>query len=180
MNALLQSGSISIDPIIASVNATACTWCGKCVDVCDYTAIKEVEDETGKHVAFVNKAVCTGCGICAPVCPENAIEVAQYTDDEVESMIDGFMQTVEMKEHEIVEEVSENVVTTMKEYPQVWKEILSGIVDEKNTIPQIAENCGLSTDLVTYHLMTMNKYNIVIPAGTDDDEQYYYYKIKNR
>lgn len=179
MNAFLQSGTISIDPIIARVDVNACTWCGKCADVCDYTAIKEVEDESGKHLAFVNKAVCTGCGICAPVCPENAIEVAQYTDNEIESMIDGFMQSVDIKERERVEEISENDVTTMKEYPQVWKDILNGIVDEKNTIPQIAENSGISADLVTYHLMTMNKYSIVLPAGTDEEQQYYYYKIKN-
>lgn len=179
MNAFLQSGTISIDPIIARVDVNECTWCGKCADVCDYSAIKEVEDESGKHLAFVNKAVCTGCGICAPVCPENAIEVAQYTDNEIESMIDGFMQSVDIKEREKVEEVSGNDVTTMKEYPQVWKDILKGIVDEKNTIPQIAENSGISADLVTYHLMTMNKYSIVLPAGTDEEQQYYYYKIKN-
>ena len=179
MNAFLQSGTISIDPIIARVDVKSCTWCGKCSDVCDYTAIKEVEDESGKHLAFVNKAVCTGCGICAPVCPENAIEVAQYTDNEIESMIDGFMQSVDIKEREKVEEVSGNDLTTMKEYPQVWKDILKGIVDEKNTIPQIAENSGISADLVTYHLMTMNKYSIVLPAGTDEEQQYYYYKIKN-
>jgi len=62
--------------------------------------LKEIIYEAGKHIAAVNKAVCTGCGICAPVCPENAIEIAQYTDNEIEAMIDGFMHEVEIKEKE--------------------------------------------------------------------------------
>jgi len=97
ITALLKSGTVSVDPITARINADACTWCGKCAEVCDYTALKEIIYEAGKHIAAVNKAVCTGCGICAPVCPENAIEIAQYTDNEIESMIDGFMHEVEIK-----------------------------------------------------------------------------------
>jgi Heterodisulfide reductase, subunit A and related polyferredoxins len=183
ITALLKSGTVSVDPIIARIDADACAWCGKCADVCDYTALKMVEQD-GKMVAAVNKAVCTGCGICAPVCPENAIEVAQYTDHEIESMIDGFMHEVELKEKEIVE--SDDALTppsggggqAMKEYPPVWREILAGMTDEKNTIPQIAANSKLNSDLVTFHLMTMNKYGIVMPAGMDAKETYYYYKKK--
>lgn len=178
MNALLQSGSVSVDPIIARVNSDACTWCGKCSEVCDYTALKEVELESGKRIAMVNKAVCTGCGICAPVCPENAIDVAQYSDNEILSMIDGFMRDVILTGAKTSEKVEEINLTTMKEYPQIWKQILDGIKDEKNTIPQISENSGLDAALVTYHLMTMNKYAVVVPEGMDDDEIYYYYKIK--
>lgn len=178
ITALLKSGTVSVDPIIARVNADACTWCGKCSDVCDYTAIKEVLFGD-KHVAGVNKAVCTGCGICAPVCPENAIEVAQYTDNEIESMIDGFMHEVEIREKEVVvEEKNEEGKVGMKEYPQVWREILAGISDEKNTIPEIAANSRLASELVTFHLMTMNKYGVVVPAGMDAKEEYYYYKQK--
>lgn len=177
--ALLKSGTVSVDPIIARVNPDVCTWCGKCAEVCDYTAIKEIEVE-GKRVAGVNEAVCTGCGICAPVCPVNAIEIAQYTDHEIESMIDGFLVEVDIKEREkgVTASHEEEETATMKEYPQIWKQILAGIKNEKNTIPEIAQNAQLSSDLVTYHLMTMNKYGIVIPAGMTDKEEYYYYMIK--
>jgi len=180
MNALLQSGSVSVDPIVASVNPSDCTWCGKCAEVCDYGALKEVEDASGKHIAVVNKGVCTGCGICAPICPENAIEVAQYTDHEIEAMIDGFMTDFEIKDRvKSTDDQVDEGATHMKEYPQVWKEILAGIKDEKNTIPEIAANAGLSADLVTWHLMTMNRYAIVVADGTDEDQQYYYYKKKH-
>ena len=80
ITALLKSGTVAVDPIIARVDREACTWCGKCADVCDYGALKVIEVD-GKKVAQVNDAVCTGCGICAPICPENAIEIAQYTDN---------------------------------------------------------------------------------------------------
>jgi heterodisulfide reductase subunit A len=178
ITALLKSGTVSVDPIIARVDADKCIWCGKCSDVCDYTAIKEVLFGE-KHIAGVNKAVCTGCGICAPVCPENAIEIAQYTDNEIESMIDGFMQDVIIREKEaVVEEKDEEGKVGMKEYPQVWREILAGMTDEKNTIPEIAANSKLASELVTFHLMTMNRYGVVVPAGMDAKETYYYYKRK--
>lgn len=179
VNTLLSKDTISVDPIIARINPDACIWCGKCADVCDYTALKEVE-AGGKRIAAVNKAVCTGCGICAPVCPENAIEVAQFTDKEIESMIDGFTTQFDIPERQQeAEESEQDAVTQMKEYPQVWKEILAGMTNEQNTIPQIAENSKLSKELVTWHLMTMNKYGIVQPAGMDEKELYFYYKVKN-
>jgi heterodisulfide reductase subunit A len=179
INALLKSGTVSIDPVIARVNSDVCIWCGKCADVCDYTAIREIESD-GKHIALVNSAICSGCGICAPVCPVNAIEIAQYTDSEIESMIDGFMEKVVI-EKRVTEEAEEVVAhATMKEYPQIWKEILQTIEGGKKSIPQIAEELAVEKEVVTFNMMTMNKYNVVMASGMDDDEQYFYYKIKNQ
>jgi heterodisulfide reductase subunit A len=180
INALLKSGTVSVDPVIARVNADACTWCGKCAIVCDYTAIKEIESGT-KHIAQVNTGLCTGCGICAPVCPVNAIEIAEYTDLEIESMIDGFMEEVEIKVRAVStdSEVDANAVT-MKEYPQVWKNILHTMKGTKKSIPQVAEELAIDKEVVTYNMMTMNKYSVVMAAGMDEKEEYFYYKIKNQ
>ena len=180
INALLKSGTVSVDPVIARVNADACTWCGKCAIVCDYTAIKEIESGT-KHIARVNTGLCTGCGICAPVCPVNAIEIAEYTDLEIESMIDGFMEEVEIKVRAVStdSEVDANAVT-MKEYPQVWKNILHTMKGTKKSIPQVAEELAIDKEVVTYNMMTMNKYSVVMAAGMDEKEEYFYYKIKNQ
>jgi len=169
------------DPVIARVNADACTWCGKCAEVCDYTAIKEIVLEAGKHIAAVNKGVCTGCGICAPVCPENAIEIAKYTDNEIEAMIDGFAQDVIIKEKEAGESTeasNDNQAAAMKEYPQIWKNILETIGTEKKTIPEVVDVLKMAPEMITYHMMTMNKYGVVVPAGTNEKEEYYYYKLK--
>jgi len=178
ISALLKSGKVSIDPVIARVNADVCNWCGKCADVCDYTAIKEV-DVNGKRIAAVNTAICTGCGICAPVCPQNAIEIAQYTDMEIESMIDGFMQQVEIKEKDANTETAEEATTVgMKEYPQMWKSILKTMEGTKKSIPEVAAELAVDKDVVTYNMMTMNKYSVVMAAGMDAKEEYFYYKKK--
>ena len=180
INALLKSGTVSIDPVIAMVKSDICTWCGKCEEVCDYTAIREIESD-GKRIAAVNKAICTGCGICAPVCPVNAIEIAQYTDIEIESMIDGFMESVVLDSSgEAVKKEEEGEDNIMKEYPVIWKQILSSIGDGKKTIPEISEEVTSEIEVITYNLMTMNKYGIVEPAGVDEDDAYFYYKDKNR
>jgi hypothetical protein len=115
--------------------------------------------------------------------PENAIEVAQYTDNEIESMIDGFMADVVIKEKMKLKKFVFNSPSggggqAMKEYPLVWREILASMTDEKNTIPEIVANSKLASELVTFHLMTMNRYGVVVPAGMDAKETYYYYKKK--
>ncbi len=180
INALLCKESLEMEPIVARVNEEACTWCGKCAEVCDYDAIFQMETN-GKVVAGVNGATCTGCGICAPVCPADAIEVAQYTNNEIESMIDGFMAPVTLEE-KLAEVGSEEGAgdRLMKEYPGIWKEILHQIDNEPLTIPQIAKQMQRESDLVTYHVMTMNKYHILEAAGMDEDDAYFLYTPKIR
>ena len=178
INALIKSGRISLDPIVATVDANTCVWCGKCAEVCEYDALKEIKAE-GENIASVNRASCTGCGICAPVCPVDAIQIAQYTNNEIESMIDGFMQKIEMKEKSVdTEDEGKEGTITMKEYPQIWKKILQSINEKHKTIPEISTELELNNDIVTYHLMTMNKYSIVESAGLDKKETYYLYKLK--
>ena len=180
MNALLGGGTISLDPVVARVDSKTCTWCGKCAEVCDYDAIQQVDFE-GKKVAVVNNATCAGCGICAPVCPVDAIDLAQFTNLEIESMIDGFMEKVDMQEKKTEEviETEEASAATMKEYPQIWKEIEAALQKQSMTIPVLSEHLKKSSELVTYHLMTMNKYGLVVTDGIDDTDTYYNYKMKN-
>jgi heterodisulfide reductase subunit A len=180
INALLKGSTVSLDPIVARVNADACTWCGKCETVCEYTAIREMEVD-GKHIAAVNEAICSGCGICAPICPVNAIEVAQFTDVEIESMIDGFMMITEVQKSDAtVEKTEVKEIQGMKKLPQLWTKILEQMNGGKKTIPEIAAELNVDKEVITYHLMTMNKYGVVVPDGLDDDDAYFYYKIKNQ
>jgi heterodisulfide reductase subunit A len=88
--AILKRGFAELDPMVASVDADACTWCAKCLEACPYDALEEVETG-GKQVAQVVKTACKGCGGCVPVCPTQAIDLEGYTDAQVRAMIDGLL-----------------------------------------------------------------------------------------
>jgi heterodisulfide reductase subunit A len=180
INAIISKGTIELEPTIARINEETCNWCDKCQKVCEYNAIFQIETN-GKVVAAVNEAVCTGCGICAPVCPVDAINIAQYSNEEIEGMIDGFMKPVTLETKETAYEES-TVVTEhgMKEVPPIWKSILEVIASEPKTIPAIAESLSLDPSLITWHMMTMNKYFFVQPAGMDDNDEYFLYSPKSR
>jgi heterodisulfide reductase subunit A2 len=90
-NSLISKGEIELEPTLAMVHKNVCEWCGKCADVCPFSAIEKVTAD-GKEVAEVNKANCKGCGICLPVCPVDAIDLVGYTNREIESMIDALVE----------------------------------------------------------------------------------------
>ena len=89
--AMLKRGYAELDPMVATVDTDACTWCGKCLEACPYDAIEEVEMD-GKQVAQVIRTACKGCGGCVPVCPVDATDLLGYTDAQIKSMIDGMME----------------------------------------------------------------------------------------
>ena len=82
-----------MEPLIAKVNADACTWCDKCQEACPYDAIERVNCD-GREVAFVIPALCKGGGACVPVCPADAIEVEGYTDAQITATIDSLATKV--------------------------------------------------------------------------------------
>jgi heterodisulfide reductase subunit A len=49
-------------------------------------------DADGRPVALISPTGCKGCGGCVPLCPENAIDLLGYTDAQVTSMIDSFLE----------------------------------------------------------------------------------------
>lgn len=89
--AMLKRGYAELDPMVATVDTEACTWCGKCLEACPYDAIEQVEVD-GKQVAQVIRTACKGCGGCVPVCPVDATDLLGYTDAQIKSMIDGMME----------------------------------------------------------------------------------------
>ena len=179
INALTKNPTILLEPVIARINYDACVWCGKCAEVCEYDAIHPLE-VYGKVVASVNEAVCKGCGICTPICPVDAIDIAQYTNAEIEGMIDGFMKKVELEttEHTGSQDTGEEG-SLMKDMPQIWRQLAASLEKQSKTIPVLAKELDLNPELVTYHLMTMNKYSLVEADGLDDSDEYYAYKLKN-
>jgi heterodisulfide reductase subunit A len=79
--------TLLVEPIIAEIDSSLCTWCGACQKVCSFDAINKISFDN-KEVATVNISVCKGCGHCLPVCDSNAIQLKTFSDDEVERMID--------------------------------------------------------------------------------------------
>jgi heterodisulfide reductase subunit A2 len=89
--AILKRGFAELDPLVATVDVDACTWCGACQETCPYDAVA-VEEHDGKEVAAIAKTACKGCGGCVPVCPVGAIDLQGYTDAQIRSMIDGLLE----------------------------------------------------------------------------------------
>jgi heterodisulfide reductase subunit A len=90
--ALLGRGYVELDPFVAQVDLERCKGSGACVDAClSEGALNVVEmDDDGQKVkrAQVTPALCLGCGACVAVCPENAIDIAGWTLEQYEAMVD--------------------------------------------------------------------------------------------
>jgi heterodisulfide reductase subunit A len=86
--ALLKKGYVELEPLIATVDPEACTWCDVCVGACPYGAIAKVGMD-GKEVAAVSEAMCKGCGACVPSCPEGALLLRGSTDQQIRAMIEA-------------------------------------------------------------------------------------------
>jgi heterodisulfide reductase subunit A len=91
--AILKRGTAELDPMVATVDAGACTWCGECANACPYDAILREPAASGDgEVARIDPTGCKGCGGCVPRCPANAIDLQGYTDAQVIAMIDGMLE----------------------------------------------------------------------------------------
>jgi heterodisulfide reductase subunit A len=88
--AILKRGVAELDPLVATVDTDACTWCGTCLEACPYAAVDRIACD-GRDVAVISAAMCKGCGACAPVCPEDAIDLLGSTDEQIRAMIDALV-----------------------------------------------------------------------------------------
>ncbi len=79
---LLSKDMLESDPQIAQVNIQRCIGCGKCIAVCPFKAIQEV-DMRGVIKAEVIEAVCQGCGLCNATCPQGAVQLSHFTDNQI-------------------------------------------------------------------------------------------------
>ncbi len=90
---LLSEAELSLDPFIATVRLDRCNGCSDCLSECSYEgAISIVARETpgrGQSVAWINPALCKGCGACVAVCPTRALDVAGWSLDQYEAMVDA-------------------------------------------------------------------------------------------
>jgi predicted transcriptional regulator len=78
------------------------------------------------------------------------------------------------KKREVPQEVKDNI----KAFTKIKKLILKTLESEPKSVPQIAKEIDLAQDIVTYHLMTLQKFGSVEVDDIDDMDEYYLYKLK--
>jgi len=95
--ALLSKGHVDLDPFVAHVDAGKCDGHEVCVAECPYPGAIAMQDyPDGKRRAVVNPALCAGCGVCVGACPSRAIDLAGWTLDQYDAMVDAIVRGEEV------------------------------------------------------------------------------------
>lgn len=74
--------------------------------------------------------------------------------------------------------VSDDLKEKLKIFNKNKGLIRKTLCDISKSIPTIAEDTGISSDNVTYVLMSMLKNGEIEVDGVDDEDEYYFYKLK--
>jgi len=95
----------------AEINNDKCTGCGRCYDVCRFSAV--IPPDSCENRYRIDRIACEGCNSCVYQCPENAITSARTTAGAwfVSGSVYGTLYHAEMKAGE---ENSGKLVTTVK------------------------------------------------------------------
>jgi heterodisulfide reductase subunit A len=89
---LVSQDRKKLDAVTCTVNEAWCRGCGRCVEICEFNAPMLIDRGGGVVVSQINEALCKGCGTCAARCPTGAIIANHFTDEQVESMIESFLE----------------------------------------------------------------------------------------
>ena len=73
---------------VSEVDASKCTGCGLCVDVCPYSA-REIDPV--QKIARVHPFLCDSCGACVVACPSSAAYLRDQREDQLIRSIDGLL-----------------------------------------------------------------------------------------
>jgi heterodisulfide reductase subunit A2 len=89
--AMLDHGSVELEPYTASIMADKCGACLTCLGLCPYGAVSMV-DWNSRQVAQVNEVLCKGCGACVAACPAGAVTQHGFTNDQIMAEIEGILE----------------------------------------------------------------------------------------
>lgn len=81
--------STPIGVMVPSVENDKCTHCGKCGEICQYSAIVPMKEDV-----LVFAELCHGCGGCSLVCPSGAIREVLHQLGKIETGLAGAVQFV--------------------------------------------------------------------------------------
>ncbi|MEA1872686.1 MAG: CoB--CoM heterodisulfide reductase iron-sulfur subunit A family protein [Chloroflexota bacterium] len=88
---MLSKGRITLEAAIAHVDETICHGCGRCEEICTFHAPRIIS-KNGTKVCSINESLCKGCGACAVVCPTGAMSIWHFSQQEIESLVDGLLE----------------------------------------------------------------------------------------
>ncbi|RKY79502.1 hypothetical protein DRP98_03475 [candidate division KSB1 bacterium] len=78
------------------IDASKCSGCGACLDVCPQGAIYMVN-----HTAMIDSVRCKSCGKCVEVCPQHAIQWQQVpvieTTPETSRQVPMYLSTFNLR-----------------------------------------------------------------------------------
>jgi len=67
----------------AEIDQAKCTKCGKCKNICRFSAIELKEGQLKEGQFEINPFLCEGCGACEIVCPVDAIKLKEVKNGEL-------------------------------------------------------------------------------------------------
>jgi heterodisulfide reductase subunit A len=89
--AMIDHGTVTIEPFVPQVSDLQCVGCGLCAEVCPFHAIEMVERRPFQIKAQVNETLCKGCGLCASACRGKAISFRGFNDQQLLAEMEAFL-----------------------------------------------------------------------------------------
>lgn len=79
---------VVIEPIVVTVREDFCRGCGKCKEICEYSAPELYDKGNGILVSRIDEFSCKGCGVCSSVCPSGAITLGHFTGSRISKIME--------------------------------------------------------------------------------------------
>ena len=76
--------------------------------------------------------------------------------------------------------VPDEVKEKSKKFVRMRKAIKASLKEGAKSIPQLVEEMKLPTDVVTYYVMSLNKFGDIAVGELDEDDEYYSYKLPKK
>ncbi len=89
----IENIPVRIERITSRVEQSSCRGCGKCEEVCEYSAVRLEDKGNGVKVSSIDGNICRGCGVCASICPSGAIRVGYFTDDWINRTVEELLKS---------------------------------------------------------------------------------------
>jgi hypothetical protein len=76
--------------------------------------------------------------------------------------------------------VPDEVKEKSKKFVRMRKAIKASLKEGPKSIPQMVEEMNLPTDVVTYYVMSLNKFGDIAVGELDEDDEYYSYELPKK